>query len=159
VKSVSAEYPWLQPAAIAWLVATLRPEWRVLETGAGGSTVFFARRARYVVSYESDVTWYERVQQQLRERSLDENAELHLAPRYPVLGLLGEEGPYNLVFIDGRGRVKSAETALPLIVPGGWLMLDDSDRERYGPIHKMLGDRPSIEFRDGADRTTVWQLL
>lgn len=157
MKSVSADFPWLQPAAIAWLVATLRPEWRVLETGAGGSTVFFARRVADVMSFEHDPAWHASVSSALAERNLAD-VHLRLAPEYPAAGITGVSGLIDFAFIDGRGRVKSAETALPLIREGGYLMLDDSGRERYRPVHARLADRPSIEFRDGADRTTVWQL-
>jgi predicted O-methyltransferase YrrM len=157
VKTVSPDYPWLCPAAIAWLEVTLRPDWRVLETGAGGSTVFFAKRVLSVVTFEHDAAWASKVAGSLASRHLS-NVALHQDPAYPRDGITAVPRPFQFAFIDGRGRVKSAETALPLIAPGGYLMLDDSDRERYQPIHKLLEGRPSIEFIDGPDRTTVWSL-
>ncbi len=37
----------------------------------------------------------------------------------------------DLVIIDGRARLSCITHALKKIRPGGYLMLDDSERERY----------------------------
>jgi hypothetical protein len=61
-------YPWLTIGAIVALEQTiLQPHFRVLELGSGGSTVFWARRVAYVLSYETDPLWAERVRARLAE--------------------------------------------------------------------------------------------
>ena len=48
------ETPWITFRAIDWLDAFLKPDMDVFEYGAGGSTLYLAKRARRVVSVEHD---------------------------------------------------------------------------------------------------------
>ena len=60
-------YPWLVPAAVTRLHALLEqgaPQ-RVLEWGAGGSTLFFARRVASVLSVERNPQWVQQVRRRL----------------------------------------------------------------------------------------------
>ena len=50
--------PWLTEGAIDFLSHFVRPGFRVLETGSGASTLWFAKRAKSVVSIEDDPDWY-----------------------------------------------------------------------------------------------------
>ncbi len=170
MKRICDDRPWLQEQMIDWLNLHLKPDWHVIETGAGGSTVFFADRVKAVITFEHDPEWHQTVNQRLASRRLWGRVDLRLERGYPTEGLtnldgFGEFGA-DLAFIDGRGRVKSIETVLPYIRPGGYLMLDDSWRARYTP-GKMLADAraaSSITFREfiaggeGYDETTVWRL-
>src|SRR4051812_40445225 len=55
------EIPWFSYAAIDFLETFLRPHMTVCEYGSGGSTIFFAKRTKSVVSIESDPKWHELV--------------------------------------------------------------------------------------------------
>ncbi len=48
------ERPWIVPAAVGWLRRRIRSDWSVLELGSGRSTVWFARRAGSVLSFEDN---------------------------------------------------------------------------------------------------------
>src|SRR5688572_27506537 len=77
--------PWLPAAAVSFLDDKLAGL-SVFEWGSGGSTLWFAERARSVVSVEHDPVWFA---QGLAH--LPENAHIHLVP-------LGESywfGPYG----------------------------------------------------------------
>ncbi len=143
-----ASTPWLHPAAIAAIEAILEPDWEVLETGAGGSTIWFAERVARVVTFEHDAVWYETVWAELERRHLS-NVQLRLDPGYIRQGI-PDFGKFDLVMIDGRGRVKSCETAQ--VRPGGYLVLDNSERERYRPAIELLDSR-------GWERTDHWHVL
>ncbi len=166
MKRISEDRPWLQEQVIDWLNLTLKPDWHVIETGAGGSTVFFADRVRHVISFEHDARWRFTVMERLNARRTWGRVDLRFDDKYPVEGLMGLDGfglhgaGADLAFIDGRGRVKSIETVLPYIRPGGYLMLDDSQRERYAEGKRLADARAveSIAFRNGVDETTVWRL-
>jgi precorrin-6B methylase 2 len=151
----------LHQEVIDWLEQTLRPQWRVLETGMGGSTVFFAKRVSHVTSFEHDERWLKRVMREIAARGLERKCTAKYAPRYRTAGILNYSlSRFDLCFIDGRGRVKSMIDALGLIRPGGWLVLDDSNRERYG-IGKLAADAASSDksvFDFGEDQTTAWQI-
>jgi predicted O-methyltransferase YrrM len=49
---------------------TVKADWNVCELGAGGSTVFLAKRTKFVLSIETNSAWAERVRERLREESL-----------------------------------------------------------------------------------------
>ena len=71
------EIPWFSYAAIDFLNDFLRPEMTVAEYGSGGSTIFFAQRAKSVFSIEDNGKWYELVSRRLKEKSIA-NATLKL---------------------------------------------------------------------------------
>ena len=66
----------------------------------------------------------------------------------------------DMAFIDGRGRVRSCLDALRIIKSGGWLVLDDSDRERYAEARRAAEEASAarIVFRNGSDETTAWRI-
>ncbi len=71
--------PWMNFRAIRWLRSRLRPTMNVFEYGAGGSTLFIARRVRRVTSIEHEPSWYDLVARSLREDGLS-NCDLRLIP-------------------------------------------------------------------------------
>lgn len=148
--------PWLMPEVIDWLDSIVKPAWIVLETGCGGSTVFFAQRASRVITYEDNSEWARKVQHELRKQKL--TVEWHVDSGYPQFGL-DCLVPYDLALIDGRGRVQSVKDALPALKPGGWLLLDDSDRARYAEARGLMDAANSarIMFTSGTDVTTAWR--
>ena len=63
--------PWITFAAIELLEKTLSNNDRVFEYGTGGSTIFFAKRAKRVISVEHDIEWYNNVVTKLNEEGLN----------------------------------------------------------------------------------------
>jgi len=146
------------PSVIDWLDSILQKQWNVLEAGSGGSTVFLAQRVAAVVSYEHDEEWYERVKAELESRSLH-NVTMRLWAEYPKYGL-DYAGPFDLALIDGRGRVRSLFCASRCIRPGGWLVLDDSQRRWYAPAITFMEciAQQSVVFGDSQYQATAWKL-
>lgn len=54
-------YPWITFPAIDFLDSLLLSKSEILEFGAGASTIFFANRARNVISYEFDPIYYSQI--------------------------------------------------------------------------------------------------
>lgn len=152
--------PWVTYDALRQLDSMVTPTMWVFEFGAGGSTVFFAKRAARVVSVEHDAGWQRLVQQELADRS---NVEYILAepdPRVPgdAPGALSrnypdhhfttythsidlfDDGSFDIVLVDGRARVASAQHSYAKVKPGGWLVLDNSERPDYGQIFTDLAE-------------------
>jgi predicted O-methyltransferase YrrM len=95
------ECPWLVPEAIRRLEEIDMSNMFVLEFGAGGSTLFFARRAKEVFSFENEVTdWYGKVRYQLWGKGLN---NVHL---YTGLNALDLKRKYDLILIDSAGDRK-----------------------------------------------------
>jgi hypothetical protein len=155
VKQVSDNQPWLMPEVINWLWNNLRSSDTVLETGAGGSTVFFSHWAARVITYEHNPPWAAKVKHQFK-------VELRHRPDYPTEGLQPDTLPtIDLAFIDGRGRVRSVLDVLPKMRSGGWLILDDSDRPRYADACAAATERSTcrIVFSDPeGNHTTCWRI-
>ncbi|MDP2056339.1 MAG: hypothetical protein Q8K35_01095, partial [Thiobacillus sp.] len=53
------EVPWITFRAIDWLDTYLKSDMSVFEYGAGGSTLYLAKRVRNVVSVEHDEGFYQ----------------------------------------------------------------------------------------------------
>lgn len=154
------EKPWLVEGAIDFLghLTFENPDMKVLETGAGGSTLWFSRRVSYVVSLEHSKKWFDKINFMLEHAKIG-NVNLIHAPEYPNTGIHSPEKEiYDLILIDGRGRNKSIRTIHPALKPGGYLILDNSERPRYKSSLKFLTNRgwPCIHFIDKW-RTSFWK--
>lgn len=144
------DHPWLTPAAMAFLESILTPESSVLETGAGGSTLWIARRVKTLVTYEHDPRWYRTVSDQLKRRGIS-NVSLYFDPAYPTKGLNHVAEAFDVLLCDGRGRIQTIRTALNSVRVGGWIMLDNAERARYHPIVEELDAKfdTRFVFKDG----------
>lgn len=135
------EIPWFSYAAIDFLDEFVRAEMTVFEYGSGGSTVFFARRAKSVFSVEDNREWYDLVTAKLRENSIN-NATLNLCPydfRHPenfeksdYYNAMPDER-FDILVIDGKEewtqvRPTCFRRAEDHVKPGGIIVLDDSWR-------------------------------
>lgn len=71
---------------------------------------------------------------------------------------------FDLVFVDGRSRPACARHALRHLRPGGWLLLDNSDKPRYAPVLELLSACPRTDlegvgpFEATPWRTSAWQV-
>jgi predicted O-methyltransferase YrrM len=156
--SVTPERPWIVPAAIGWLRRRIRPHWSILELGAGRSTVWFARRADRLVSFEDNEFWAEWTQRRLRELG-HENVELR---ELPIDGFAAgvealQERSFDLVVIDFLEsprvtRIDLLKPAVKRVRHGGLLLLDDSDRPGYAEAFDLLAGwrfRRFVGVKDG----------
>lgn len=152
------ERPWIVPAAIGWLRRRIRSDWSVLELGAGRSTVWFARRAGRVISFEDNEFWAEQTRGRLREVGL-ENVELR---QLAVEGFAAEvdtlpHGSFDLVVVDfleapAVTRIDVLKPAMKKVRPGGMMLLDDSDRPGYAEAFELLAGwrfRKFVGVKDG----------
>ena len=135
------EIPWFSYAAIDFLESFLRPNMTVCEYGTGGSTVFFARRVKSVVSIESDPRWFARVNADLAAKSL-RNASISLHPfdfkntagfaDSSYLHAIPDE-KFDVIVVDGmeewdQVRPTCFANAENHIKAGGIIIVDDSWR-------------------------------
>ena len=72
------ELPWITFRAIQWLSQYLRPEMKAFEYGAGGSTLFLAKRVQELVSVEHDETFHSVVAARLADEGI-QNCRLILS--------------------------------------------------------------------------------
>jgi hypothetical protein len=153
--------PWMCFPAVERLDRLVTAESRVFEFGSGGSTIYFAQRAREVVSVEHDRSWHQRLVAELDRLRLTnvrcELVEPAVDPGFdrssianPSAYVSDDErytgktfGSYaraidsypneyfDLVVVDGRARPSCILHARDKVRPGGVLLLDQSERRYY----------------------------
>jgi hypothetical protein len=156
--TLDIEQPWIVLFSIPFLKKNVTKKSIVFEYGSGGSTVFFAERADKVISVEHDSSWYEKLSSNIQTKK---NIELVLITpslqnpevRDPSSGdsYISSADAYNgysffkyasyidkypdnhfdVILIDGRARPSCLKHAVPKIKKGGYIILDDADREYY----------------------------
>jgi predicted O-methyltransferase YrrM len=146
------------PASIGWLRRRIRPNWSVLELGAGRSTPWFARRAGRVLSLEDNGYWLQQARDRLDELGLD-NVELRELPVEEFAGVVEglDDDSLDLVVVDflespAADRVQAVGLARAKVKPGGYLLLDDSDRSAYAAAYELLEgwrERRFVGVKDG----------
>lgn len=157
--------PHLVPAAVAFIDSKINKRSRVMEIGSGSSTIWFARRAEKVISYENVRLYYDMVKTILDQHGI-KNVELHFKPTYPAEGIIGDKESFDFILIDGRGRVKNSRACISLLKPGGYFILDDSNRKQYHQVRSLLKSKgwPHFDFSIEEDNpcnfipmTTIWK--
>ena len=102
----------------------------VLEWGAGGSTVYWPLRFSDAswTAVENDMGWVKKVSE-----TAPDNVTLlyRTAPDYWELPDVA--GPFDMVLVDGRHRVKCVKRSKGLLASGGFVLLHDAVRPRYKP--------------------------
>jgi len=145
------DVPWWTFKASDEVAAFLKehPDARIFEWGSGASTAWLSRRAGTVTSIEHDASWAEIVRP-----VLPANAAVQVVEPSPATGARGEElsekdgfadldfaayvaavdatdGLFDLIVVDGRARNACFRHAVTRLAPGGVLVFDNVDRERY----------------------------
>lgn len=133
--------PWLPFRLIDELATVVGPGSRVFEYGGGGSTLWFLDRGAEVITVEHHEGWADQLEQTisspawtLLRRSPDEGFAAYVA------AIDGQpDGSLDVVVVDGRERARCAARATGKLRPGGLLLLDDIDRERYHAAVDEIG--------------------
>jgi hypothetical protein len=159
--SVTDQMPWISFSAIDFIKKIVSQEMKVFEYGSGGSTLYWASRVSQVVSVEHDRSWYEKMKSVLAGRqdknvdlflveaepdsdstpknienpadyfSADEQYKgknfrkyVQSIDRYP-------DFHFDIIAIDGRARPSCIQHSISKIRPGGYLIIDNTEREYY----------------------------
>lgn len=111
----------------------LRSDFRMVEFGSGNSTAWFAARVGFLLSVEDLPDWYDQVQRQLEARRID-NVEhvLRSSDAYADLSEI-EDGSLDFALVDGTDREGCVKAVVSKLKPGGWLYLDNSDKDMTSP--------------------------
>ncbi|MFZ4862637.1 FkbM family methyltransferase [Sphingobacterium sp. Mn56C] len=128
--------PWLTYSFLDFLDGRLKANMRLFEYGAGNSTLYFSKIVNFVRSIEHDKAWYEQV-----KASFAENVHISLLPLTNQVyekAILAEEGYFDIILIDGRNRVACIKNAIQKLSPQGVIILDDSERTKYGEAFTFM---------------------
>ncbi len=125
--------PWLGYRAVRKLDKLLDGNMRTAEFGSGMSTLWLARRCSFVVSIESDESWYRRVLSYLAESGI-ENVDYRKRDRVGYADMTDfDDGHFDFILIDGIQRAECARSAVRKVRHGGYIYLDNSDKHAHNP--------------------------
>lgn len=152
--------PLLTPEATDFLENFLKQKTdaNVLEFGSGGSTVWMSKLTKKLISIEHHTEWYRRVKNNIQQDATCNPVDLRFLSR-PYDKVCNEfpQEFFDLIIVDGRDRVKCIEASIRVLKPGGILMLDDAQREKYQPGHNLLKDWQITETFSKPRNTYWWQ--
>lgn len=133
--------PWLPFQLIDELAQTVRPGTKVFEYGGGGSTLWLLDRGAYVVTVEHDPGWAEHLRSSVTSSrwTLLEPGEANAYESYVSAIDIYDDDSFDVVVVDGRERARCVAAARTKVRPGGILIVDDADRERYQDAINSLG--------------------
>ena len=123
--------PWYTYPCIDFLKYRDYSDKTVLEFGGGQSTLWWAKRAKHVVTIEGNKEWYERIRD-----GLPENVDLHYVVMDSAESCLSVvkkivDASYDAIIIDGHYRFEMAGLAQTLLSESGIIVCDDTDAECY----------------------------
>lgn len=118
--------PWFTYPAIDFIKGLDLRELNVFEYGCGASTLFWAKRAKYVVSTEDNQKWFDEISTQTPP-----NTKLVLAQDSvdQYVRTIEQSGMFDVIVIDGTGesRLPCCQLAPQYLKPNGFIILDNSD--------------------------------
>lgn len=168
--------PWWPFTAIDGVRSALPERPEVFEFGGGGSTLWLTDLGASVTVAEHEPEWVAVLEKALPPsavvmtaaptttgaiRSVDHDDlffDEYVALIDPV-----PEGTLDLVIVDGRARIDCGLRAMPKVKPGGLLLLDDSQRDRYARLRDALTGWERTDYRGvkfgggGIAQTSTWR--
>lgn len=120
--------PWLTQDSNKFLEQYLTKEDNVLEFGSGGSTLFFAKKCKHIVTFEHDILWYNKIITEIKKKDL-KNIQLNYfqdESYYKEVNKLNDQF-FDVVLVDGIFRAECTKLSLPKIKNGGILIIDNAN--------------------------------
>ncbi|MEM7468750.1 MAG: hypothetical protein AAF387_17925, partial [Pseudomonadota bacterium] len=117
-----APLPWFTYPTIEFLQQLDFTESRVLEWGAGGSTLFWGARCNWVFTLERNLRWHEKIS----SLAADNTEVVYAHTKEEYLSLVPDE-QFDIIVIDGELRRECVSVAVDVLAPGGLIILDNSD--------------------------------
>jgi hypothetical protein len=121
--------PWYSYPCIDFLATRDFRGRRVLEAGAGHSTLWWAGRASYVLSMEDDAEWYQelagRVPGNVHLIRVAEESEERCESA--VKDALRGQDLFDVVIVDGLHRTAVLRAAMPFLKPDGAVICDNAE--------------------------------
>ncbi|MGB7293175.1 MAG: hypothetical protein WBD99_13460 [Thermodesulfobacteriota bacterium] len=123
--------PWYTYPCIDFLKYRSYEDKYVLEFGGGQSTIWWAKRAKKVITLEGDREWYEKIKTSIPDNvDLEyvsmENKDINVSQVKTVLEAK-QNSKYDVIVIDGLFRYEMIEIALTLMKDEGLIICDNAE--------------------------------
>jgi len=140
--------PWITYPAMEFLKSRLNKNMEVFEYGCGNSTLWFAKRVKYVISCEYNNTWFKKINELKTKNVTLVFKELEYDGDYSK-EILNYSNRFDIIVIDGRDRVRCVKNSLNALKENGIIVWDDSNRKDYKDGYDFLK-------RNGFQRVDFW---
>lgn len=138
--------PWWGKTAIDLIVKRLNKSMRVFEWGMGNSTLFWSQYVGEVVSVESDLKWYQKMQKFIPQNVRAKYCELEYGGEY-CRSILDEAEKFDIILIDGRDRVRCAYNSVGKLKKNGIIIWDNTDRSEYEDGYAYLKEQGFMRLK------------
>jgi len=128
--------PWFTYPAIEYLNQFDVREKKIFEYGCGQSTAYWRRRGAQVWGVEHDRAWFEKMSARAPGGSTLYFAD---SERDYAFAIANANTNFDIVVIDGVFRAACVEPALAHLRPGGFIILDNAERDLE--VGQMLRQR------------------
>jgi predicted O-methyltransferase YrrM len=151
------EEPWYTRESINLLETMLKPDFICYEWGSGNSTIWIARRVKHLTSMETKGKWFRWASRRMDELKIgnvslqqeEQPAHIEHIKTFP-------DEHFDAIFVDGRDRNRCIENSIEKLKSGGFLLLDNSERDRYAVSRELLKEWEKKETYNGRWKTTIW---
>jgi len=181
--------PWLTYDAISWVRKYLKPDMRVFEYGSGGSTIYIASRVRELVSVEHNREWFDLVRHVIQDRGITNSTYMLVEPEKRTADAVEKyssttfdeykgfdferyvrtinnfpDNYFDLIIVDGRARSACVKESATKIRDGGYLILDNSERDQYQEAFDFMQKYSRMDFFGFGPflktfwNTTIWKV-
>lgn len=134
--------PWLNFPAIDFLDKYLKKRHKVLEYGAGGSTIYFLKKCKQLVTIEHNKEWINKLKIELKRNKIAKQWKYCFTPPRRLLVKKKKQkynaylnavkqfrnGTFDCILIDGEVRDGCFLSANKKLKIDGLLILDDAER-------------------------------
>ncbi|WP_017325982.1 hypothetical protein [Synechococcus sp. PCC 7336] len=115
--------PWYTYSTIEYLKQLDFSDKIIFEYGSGNSSLFWANRAKKVISVEDNSQWFDKV-----SKYNSKNLEIQLIEeKLAYTQSIQKYENFDTIIIDGSHRKACAKEAIQKLNPGGMIVLDNSD--------------------------------
>jgi predicted O-methyltransferase YrrM len=137
--------PMMSYSLIEYLLGLDLSAFALLELGGGSSTQFWAACAKSVLTFETNPEWMKL----LTSRPLS-NVEARLSsPESLMKDIAGLGRQFDAIIIDSAAnRLQLSKTAIDLLRPGGFILLDNSDWYPNAAAVLREADLIQVDFHD-----------
>lgn len=118
--------PWYTYPAIEYLSQLDYTDKKIFEFGCGYSSIFWAKRAKSVVSIEDNLAYFDRWSKEFTVDNL--NIKWRDEGEAYENAIFEDNLNYDVIIVDGKRRAECAAAALVALSDDGMIILDDSDR-------------------------------
>lgn len=124
IDSEGNEIPWYTYSAIEFLNQIDFSQKKIFEYGSGFSSIYWAKRAKSVVSVDDNREWFEKIS---RKKLKNQNIYLKSNKSEYINSVGSFKKTFDVIIIDGNYRKECAKKAIKVLRKGGFIILDNSD--------------------------------